>query len=179
MIGLILILLGHYDSYLQGITTDFYSHASMIAKVFIVAGILVNILFHAEFVKVNKNWKIIRIVSGILLIVWILLPFNYTIGPVAGMQMKYVTYLFMAIYGLSINFGLSYSFFKLARKIKERHKELISLGLGAFAFLLYYILMTVYGLTQNFIVMIVTMIVLFLAFLFYFIGIYLPKLISQ
>ncbi len=176
IIGLVFIQIGHFDSYSQGTTTDLYSHASMIAKVFIVAGILMNILFHAKFTEVNRTWKIIRIVAGILLMFWILLPFNYTIGPVTGMQMKYVSYLFMAIYGLSINFGLSYSFFKMARKIKERHKELISLGLGALAFLLYYVLMTIYGLTQNFPIMIVTMIVLFLAFLFYFIGIYLPKL---
>jgi hypothetical protein len=176
MVGLVFIQVGHYDSFISGVTTDLYSHASMIAKVFIVAGILANILFHAKFVQVNNMWKNFRIIAGIVLMVWILLPFNYTIGPTTGMQMKYVTYLFMAIYGLSINFGLSYSFFKLARKVKERRKELISLGLGAFAFLLYYILMTIYGMTQNFTLMIATMIDLFFAFLFYFIGIYLPKL---
>jgi len=176
MIGLIFIQVGHYDSFITGVTTDLYNHASMIAKVFIVAGILANILFHAKFVKVNKKWKNIRIILGIALMVWILLPFNYTAGPTTGMQMKYITYLFMAIYGLTINFGLSYSFFKLASKASEHRKELIFLGLGAFAFLLYYILMTIYGMTQSFALMIGTMIDLFLAFLFYFLGIYLPKL---
>lgn len=166
-------LIGHYDSVTSDITTDFYNDASMYGKVFIVAGILFNLLFHAQFTEVNKVWKYIREVLGIVLMIWILVPSNYTFG---GRSTVIITYMFMAIYGLLINLFLAISFLQMGRKTTKRRKELYSLGLGAFAFLIYYILMTIYGMTQSFLIMIITQVDLFFALLFYFIGIYLPKL---
>lgn len=166
-------LIGHYDSVVNGITTDFYNDASMYGKVFIVAGILFILLFHSQFTEVNKVWKYIREILGIILIIWILFPTNYNYG---GRTTIILTYMFMAIYGLLINLFLAFSFFKMGLKTRARLKELFSLGLGALAFLIYYILMTMYGITQDFLVMIITQVDLFFALLFYFIGIYLPKL---
>jgi len=172
-IAMVFHLVGHYDSVVNGITTDFYNDASMYGKVFIVAGILFNLLFHAQFTKVNKVWKYIREVLGIALVIWILVPSNYTYG---GRSTVIITYMFMAIYGLLINLFLAISFFKMGKRTTKRRKELFSLGLGALAFLIYYILMTIYGMTQSFLIMTITQVDLFFALLFYFIGIYLPKL---
>jgi hypothetical protein len=171
-LALSLLLVGHYDSYIAGITTSFYNDISMVAKIFIVLGILLNLLFHAQFVKVNRVWKYIREILGILLVIWLILPSNYTYG---GRTTIIMTYMLMALYGLAINLFLAISFFKLAKLATSRRTELISLGLGAFSFLLYYFLMTIYGMTQSFLVMIITQFVLFISLLFYFIGIYLPK----
>jgi len=171
-VAMSLLLVGHYDSYLAGITTSFYNDISMIAKIFIVLGILLNLLFHAQFVKVNKVWKYIREILGVLLMVWLVLPSNYTYG---GRTTVIMTYMLMALYGLAINLFLAISFFKLAKLTTSRRIELVSLGLGAFSFLIYYFLMTIYGMTQSFLVMIITQVDLFIALLFYFIGIYLPK----
>ena len=171
-IAMSLLLVGHYDSYLASTTTAFYNDISMIGKIFIVGGILLNLLFHAQFVKVNKVWKYIREILGIFLMVWIALPSNYTYG---GRTSVIMTYMLMALYGLAINLFLAISFFKLAKLATSRRTELISLGLGASSFLLYYFLMTIYGMTQSFPVMIITQVDLFIALLFYFIGIYLPK----
>ena len=171
-VAMSLLLVGHYDSYLAGITTSFYNDISMIGKIFIVLGILLNLLFHAQFVKVNKVWKYIREILGVLLMVWLALPSNYTYG---GRTTVIMTYMLMALYGLAINLFLAISFFKLAKLATSRRIELVSLGLGAFSFLIYYFLMTIYGMTQSFLVMIITQVDLFIALLFYFIGIYLPK----
>jgi hypothetical protein len=172
-VAMFLLLIGHYDAVVAGITTPFYNDISMLGKAFIVLGILCNLLFHAQFTQVNKTWYYLRIIFGIALTIWILLPSNYNFG---GRTTVIMTYMFMALYGLLINLFLSFSFFKMGRKAKERRKELYSLGAGALAFLIYYFLMTIYGMTQSFLVMIITQIDLFIALLFYFIGIYLPKL---
>lgn len=175
-IAMIFHLVGHYDSVINGTTTNFYEDASMYGKVFIVAGILFILLFHAQFTEVNKMWKYIRIILGIILIIWIIFPSNYTYG---GRTTVIMTYMFMALYGLAINLFLSISFFKMGRKTTARRKELYSLGLGALSFLIYYILMTIYGMMQSFLIMIITQADLFVALLFYFIGIYLPKFRSE
>ncbi|MFX0031684.1 MAG: hypothetical protein ACFE8E_10210 [Candidatus Hodarchaeota archaeon] len=176
VIAMIFHLVGHFDSFVNDITTNFYEDASMYGKVFIILGILFILLFHAEFTEVNKIWKYIRIFLGITLMIWILFPSNYTFG---GRTTVIITYMFMALYGLAINLFLSISFFKMGKKSTVRRKELYSLGLGALSFLIYYILMTIYGMLQSFPIMIITQVDLFIALLFYFIGIYLPKFRSE
>jgi hypothetical protein len=175
-VAMVFHLVGHYDSVISGTTTDFYDDASMYGKIFIVLGILFILLFHGQFVKVNKVWKYIRIFFGVLLMIWLLLPTNYNYG---GRSTVITTYMLMALYGLAINLFLAISFFKMARRTVDRRMELNSLGLGALGFLVYYFLMTIYGMTQSFLLMIITQAVLFLALFFYFIGIYLPKLKSK
>ncbi|MFX1557547.1 MAG: hypothetical protein ACFFC9_09865 [Promethearchaeota archaeon] len=172
-IAMFLLLIGHYDAVIKDVTTSFYNDISMLGKSFIVLGILFNLLFHAQFTEVNRGWYYLRIIFGIILVVWILLPSNYTYG---GRTTVIMTYMLMALYGLLINLFLAISFFKLGSKTKTRKKELYSLGAGALTFLVYYFLMTVYGMTQSFFIMIITQIDLFIALLFYFVGIYLPKL---
>lgn len=172
-IAMFLLLIGHYDAVIKGTTTNFYNDISMLGKSFIVLGILFNLLFHAQLADVNRGWYYFRIILGIALVIWILLPSNYNYG---GRSTVIMTYMLMALYGLLINLFLAISFFKLGAKIKARKKELYSLGAGALTFLIYYCLMTIYGMTQSFFIMIITQIDLFIALLFYFIGIYLPKL---
>lgn len=175
-IAMALHLVGHIDSVLQGTTTAFYNDSSMVGKTFIVAGIIFILLFHGQFVEVNKTWKYLRIILGLILMIWIILPTNYTFG---GRSTVITTYMFMALYGLIINLFLAISFIKMGNKTHARRKELYSLGLGALAFLVYYFLMTIYGMTQSFLVMIITQVDLFIALLLYFIGIYLPKISSK
>lgn len=175
-VAMTLHLVGHYNSVVSGFTTNFYNDASMVGKVFIVIGILFILLFHGQFVKVNKVWKYIRIIFGVLLILWLILPTNFTYG---GRSTVIMTYMFMALYGLIINLFLAVSFFKITRETAARRMEVYSLGFGALTFLIYYFLMTIYGMTQNFFLMIITQAVLFVALLFYFIGIYLPKIMTK
>jgi len=175
-IAMVLLLIGHVDAVMNGITTAFYNDTSMIGKFFIVAGILFILLFHGQFVEVNKSWKYVRIILGIALMIWILLPTNYTFG---GRTTVIMTYMLMALYGLVINLFLVVSFFKMGKRTEGRKTELYSLGIGALAFLIYYFLMTIYGMTQSFLIMIITQIDLFIALFMYFIGIYLPKLSSK
>ena len=64
VIGLTFFLLGHLNVIMAGYTTDLYYHASMIANVFITAGILFLILFHENFTEVSKTLKYLKIIAG-------------------------------------------------------------------------------------------------------------------
>ena len=179
IITLSMFLWGHLHSILNGATTDLYFQTSMLANAFIVTGMITIILFHGEFKEVSKTGKVITIILGILLIGWILLPFNYDISATGGFHMKYVTYSFMTLYGGAIYLLLAISFFGFSRTTLEIKKELISLGLGSMLFFIYFVLMTVYGISQEFIILLTNYIVLFVSFLCFFIGIYLPKFTSK
>ena len=179
IITLSLFLFGHIHSVLNGSTTDLYYHTSMFANVFIVAGMITIVFFHGEFKESKKIRKAIAIVLGVLLMIWIFLPFNYTISGPGGFQMKYITYTFMTIYGGVIYLLLTISFFGSSKTAGERKKEIISLGLGSLLFFVYFVVMTVYGITQNFDILLTNYVVLFVSFLCFFIGIYLPKFSSK
>jgi hypothetical protein len=182
ILGMLFFALAHYSVVLVGITTDLYFQISMFANVFIMAGIICLIFFHGEFAKVNRRRKIIESVFGLFLIIWIVLPFNYSVGSTGGFQLKYVTYTLMSIYGIVIYVNLTMSFFKMSLKAlkgsKER-KQLIALGLASLVFLEYFFIITVYGILQIFIFLLVGLISLTVSFLCYFIGIYLPKFIKS
>ncbi|MFW9825270.1 MAG: hypothetical protein ACFFE4_20175, partial [Candidatus Thorarchaeota archaeon] len=95
-----------------------------------------------------------------------------------GFQLKYLTYTLMSIYGIIIYIDLTVSFFKLSMKAlkgsKER-KQLFALGLGSLVFLEYFIVITVYGILQIFIFLLLGLLSLTISFLCYFLGIYIPK----
>ena len=182
ILGMIIFAIAHNSVIQAGIVTDFYFQASMFANVFIMAGIICLIFFHGEFTEVNRNRKIIEVVFGIFIMVWIALPFNYTAGSTSGFQLKYVTYTLMSIYGIIIYINLTVSFFRMSLKAlrgsKER-KQLIALGLGSLVFLEYFFIITVYGILQIFVFLLVGLFSLIFSFLCYFIGIYLPKFLKS
>jgi hypothetical protein len=174
-----MFLFGHLHAVFSGGTTDLYYQTSLLANAFIVFGMITIVLFHGEFKEISKIRKVVLIILGALLIGWILLPFNYVISTTPGFQMKYITYTFMTLFGGTIYLLLTISFFGFSRKTAERKKELISLGLGSLLFFVYFVVMTIYGITQEFMILFVNMIVLLLSFLCFFIGIYLPKFTSK
>jgi len=182
ILGMLYFALAHYSVMLTGITTDLYFQVSMFANVFIMAGIICLIFFHAEFAKVKRSRKIIEALIGLFLIVWIALPFNYTVVSTGGFQLKYVTYTLMSIYGIFIYINLTWSFFKMslqALKGSKERKQLIALGLGSLIFLEYFIVITVYGILQIFIFLFVGLLSITVSFMCYFIGIYLPKFMKS
>ncbi|GAG82521.1 unnamed protein product, partial [marine sediment metagenome] len=153
ILGMLYFALAHYSVILEDATTDLYYQVSMFANVFIMAGIICLIFFHAEFAKVKRRRKNIEALFGLFLIVWIALPFNYTVVSTGGFQLKYVTYTLMSIYGIFIYVNLTLSFFKMSLQALKGSKEriqLIALGLGSLIFLEYFFVITVYGILQIF-----------------------------
>ncbi len=177
--ALIFFYLGHIDVTNAGTVTKFYFDASMIANAFVVAGILVIILFHEQFTKINKTRKYIALILGMILIIWIFVPLNYEVTTPGEFHVKYITYTLMTFYGALVYAALSYSFFKLTRLATQKRVQLAALGIGSLLFLAYYINMTVYGILQDFFLMTIGMIIIFGACLSLFIGIYLPKFVSK
>ncbi|MHA1987131.1 MAG: hypothetical protein ACW98D_10865 [Promethearchaeota archaeon] len=182
ILGMLYFALAHYSVILENTMTDLYYQVSMFANVFIMAGIICLIFFHAEFTNVKKRRITIEALIGLFLITWIALPFNYTVVSNGGFQLKYVTYTLMSIYGIFIYINLTFSFFKMSLKAlkgsKER-KQLIALGLGSLIFLEYFFVITVYGILQIFIFLFVGLLSITVSFMFYFIGIYLPKFMKS
>jgi hypothetical protein len=174
--------IAHLSAVLNGMTTDFYFHSSMFANIFVMLGIITNILFHSEFGDVKTLTKMFKIVFGFLITGWLLLPFNYEVGATSGFQLKYLTYTFMSVYGIYIYVGLTVSFFKLARltrTTKQSKRQLVALGLGSSIFLLYFVIIAIFGVTQIFVFLLSSMFCLYASFICYFLGIYLPKFRSK
>lgn len=169
----------HIDTLLEGMTTDFYFHSSMIANIFVMLGIITNILFHSKFGKVKSTIKVLKIVFGFLIIGWLFLPFNYEVGATSGFQLKYITYTLMSVYGIVIYLGLTVSFFKMSRATTQSKKQLVALGIGSLIFLLYFVIIAIFGITQIFEFLLISMFSLYGSFVCYFVGIYLPKLKSK
>ena len=179
IIAMIFFNAAHISTVLNGMTTDFYFHFSMLANIFVMLGIITNILFHSKFGEVKKSIKTIKIVFGFLIVGWLLLPFNYEVGVTTGFQLKYVTYTLMSLYGIVIYIGLTISFFKMAKMSSQSKKQVIALGLGSLIFLVYFIVIVIFGITQTFVFLLLSMICLYVSFLCYFLGIYLPKFKSK
>ncbi|MFX0076390.1 MAG: hypothetical protein ACFE96_13185 [Candidatus Hermodarchaeota archaeon] len=179
IIAMIFFNAAHISAVMNGMTTEFYFHSSMFANIFVMLGIITNILFHSKFGEVKKSTKVIKIVFGFLIVGWLLLPFNYEVGAATGFQLKYVTYTLMSIYGIVIYIGLTVSFFKMARVSSQSKKQVIALGLGSLIFLVYFIIIVIFGITQTFEFLMASMICLYASFFCYFLGIYLPKFRSK
>ncbi|MFX1326117.1 MAG: hypothetical protein ACFE8N_14300 [Promethearchaeota archaeon] len=178
VIGMLFFANAHYSVVQIGSTTNFYYQISMFANIFINMGIIFLTLFHGDFAEVKKSSKILKIVFGVFIIVWITFPFNYIVVSTGGFQLKYLTYTLMSIYGIIIYIDLTVSFFKLSMKAlkgSKEKKQLVALGLGSLVFLEYFIIITVYGILQIFTFLFIGLISLTISFFCYFIGIYIPK----
>ena len=55
IVAMIFFNAAHISAVVNGMTTDFYYHSSMFANIFVMLGIITNILFHSKFGQVNKN----------------------------------------------------------------------------------------------------------------------------
>jgi hypothetical protein len=179
IVAMVFFNVAHISAVLNGTTTDFYYHSSMFANIFVMLGIITNILFHSKFGNVKQSTKILKIVFGFLIIGWLLLPFNYEVGVTTGFHLKYLTYSLMSVYGIVIYIGLTISFFKLSKVSPQSKKQLIALGMGALIFLLYFVIIVIFGITQIFEFLLYSMFCLYGSFICYFLGIYLPKLKSK
>jgi len=179
IIAMVFFDTAHFSAVLNGMTTDFYFHSSMFANIFVMLGIITNILFHSKFGQVNSTTKVLKVIFGFLITGWLFLPFNYDVGATSGFQLKYLTYLFMSVYGIIIYIGITTSFLKMARATTQSKRQLFALCIGSLIFLLYFIIIAIFGITQIFVFLLISMFCLFGSFFCYFLGIYLPKLKSK
>ena len=61
IVGMAFFFIAHYHVIMSGSApdlTDTYHHGTMFANLFIIAGIIFLLLFHAQFVKRKKGWLI-------------------------------------------------------------------------------------------------------------------------
>jgi len=157
---------------------DFYDSVTMFANIFVIIGIISLIFFYREFVEVKLNRKIAEIVIGLLIIVWIILPFNYIVGSSSGFQLKYLTYIFVSLYGILIYIGMAISFFRMSTttlKGSREKKQMLFLSIGSVIFVEYFFIIAAFGILQIFMLLFIGLYSLAVSFFCYFLGIYLPK----
>ncbi|MBN1801645.1 MAG: hypothetical protein JW891_09085 [Candidatus Lokiarchaeota archaeon] len=182
LVGLVLIIIGHATVAFAGIDfIEIYNNLTMVAMAFLIAGILFMVLFHSEINEIKKASKYIEILIGVIVIIIILLPFNYItyFTTAAGNNaFRILTYVVMSIYGIISFAHLAYSYFILSKKSTQKRKQLKLLGYANAIFLIFYVLMAWYGMAQITILLTMAMLCLYVSFIGYFLAIYLPKLTS-
>lgn len=182
LVGLVLIIIGHAIVAFIGVELiETYENLTMVAMAFLIAGILFMVMFHSEINEIKKVSKYIEIAIGIIVIVIILLPFNYILyfeTASGNNAFKIFTYIFMSMYGIITFSHLTYSYFKLSKKSTQKRKQLILLGSANAIFLIFYVVMAWYGMAQWTLLLAISMVCLYVSFMGYFLAIYLPKLRS-
>ena len=174
IISFVFFMIGHIISFIAGESVGIYYQLSMLADAFVIMGVMCIVLFHTGFAEVKKKNKIIELAIGLGVVIIILLPFNYF--PAENNDFRKFTYVVMSMYGIITYSHLSYSFLNIAKKSTLRRKELNIMGIGSLIFLLYFVVISVFGITQNIIFILIGMISLYVSFFCYFLGIYVPKL---
>jgi len=174
IISFIIFMIGHVISIIVRESVDIYYQLRMLADAFVIMGVMCIVLFHAGFAEVKRTNKIIELAIGLCVIILILLPYNYF--PAINNDFRKFTYIVISMYGIITYSHLSYSFLNIAKKSALRRKELNIMGIASLIFLIYFVVISVFGVTQNIIFIIIGMISLCISFFCYFLGIYLPKL---
>lgn len=180
--AMIFFFMAHYHVIATGSApnlTDTYHHATMFANLFIVVGIIFLLLFHAQFIKRKKSWLIAEILLGAIVFAWLLLPFNYSIGAGEGFSLRIISYMLMSLYGIIVYTHMTISFYGSIRKTSVGRKQLAALGTASLIFLAYFVIITIYGISQDFLMLLISMFLLYGCFFCYFLGIYLRKLTSK
>ncbi len=182
LVGLVLILIGHATEAFAGVDfINIYENLTMVAMAFLIAGILFMVLFHSEITEIKKASKYIEVIIGVIVIAIIVLPFNYVayFKTAAGNNaFRIFTYVIMSTYGIITFSHLSYSYFKLSKKSTQKRKQLKLLGYANAIFLIFYVVMALYGMVLIPVLLAFSMVCLYVSFIGYFLAIYLPKLRS-
>ena len=185
-----LFLALNYFSYVAALTLYFFGHLSvvltnqvqlhhnlaMFANFFIVLGMIMALLFYEQFSKLKKNIKIVAIIAGVFIMVWIALPFNYNVISPEESSIVLSTYMIMTTYGFAIYISLTVLFYKTYLRVEGNRRELLSLVVGNFLWVVVFIIRTIYGITQLDILEIVGNTIMLFVFVFFFFGLfYFPK----
>jgi len=180
----------NYFSYIAALTLYFFGHLSvvltnqlqlhhnvaMFANFFIVLGMVMALLFYEQFNKLKKNIKIVAIVAGIFIMVWIALPFNYNVISPEESSIILSTYMIMTMYGFIIYISLTVLFYKTYLRAEGKKRELASLVIGNFLWVVVFTIRTIYGITQLDVLEIVGNTIMLFVFVFFFFGLfYFPK----
>lgn len=174
--GLVFLQFGYHDAIEQADKTVLYFEMTAAFLVCVEVGSVMLLLFYTELTKMPKKRLMIMIVIGIGLIIWTILPMNYwtasSLGE--GFQFRYVTYTFMVIYMGLIYFDMAKTFFMMARRIDENKFSFNSIAIGGMLFILYFIMITLYGMLQIPQIMFFGMVLILTGQTLFFIGFIIP-----
>lgn len=177
VIGLIFLEIGYRDVIDNGTRTPLYFLLVAYFLAFVMAGSIFLFLFFTEISKFKQQTKSALIISGISIIIWIFLPWNnWSVTGLSGFQFRYITYMLILIYFLIVYVGSAHVFMQMVRRVPENRSSFVAIITGNLIFSLYFIFITIYGITQNGILMIIGMILILISEILFFIGFILPTL---
>ncbi len=173
--ALMLYFLGHLSIVLTN-KQQFHHNVAMLANFFIVLGMIMAMLFYEQFSELKKNIKIIAIITGVFIMVWILLPFNYNVVAPEESQLILSTYMIMTMYGFVVYISLTVLFYKTHLRTERNRGGLTSLIIGNFLWVVVFTIRTIYGIIQLDMLEVIGNIIMLVVFVFFFLGLfYFPK----
>ncbi len=172
------IMLVSYQSVLDaGIKTELYYRSSGYFLAIATLGTMMLYIFFSEINIQQLKTRIIILILGGILFVWILLPFNnWGLAELEGFQLRYITYLLALLYFCSIYIGMAINFIKMFFKVSENRTALLSIALGCIVFSFYFVLITLYGIMEINLLLVIGMLIILMAEIFFFFGFILPSL---
>lgn len=176
IIGMVFYLIAHFIVIQDAEKSALYLQLTTIPNIFTMTGMILNLYFYEQFARINIVWRYLYVVSGVLVILWIMNPINFNPADPNYSSIKAMTYILMALYGYIAYGALTSLFFKGYKKDKQN--QLLAMAFGSLMFLVYFIIITLYGVLIIEALSILSQLILLSAFVFYFIGIYLPKIKS-
>jgi hypothetical protein len=145
---------------------DEYYILTNAANAFVMLGALFLYYFFCQLQKTPKNQILIISTLSLALVIWLLTPL--------AKEYSILSYIFLALLNMLVYGLMTLNFFKLYLHTPQNKGEIFLLFLGSLIFLLYFVVITLYGILQISVLAIFTMILLNIAFLAYFVGFFLP-----
>jgi hypothetical protein len=152
-----------------------FSSLSDIGSGLIVIGSAILIYFLGELTKDFKmKWKSSGAIIGILIGIWIMLPFEDYQEEATGFQLKFISYLLMVVYCLPIYFFMGHIFWRTAGQIEEKKKEMRFISLGGYIFIISFFSIMFAGIFQNGTLSVISMIIMLISLTFLYLGFIIP-----
>jgi len=173
--ALILYIVGHYSVVLTD-DLGFHHNVTMVSNFFIVLGIMMATKFYEQFSELKKGYRYTGITVGTLIMVWILLPFNYNVD-IATSQIVIITYSLMTFYGIIVYTSLTILFYKQFKLISDNKRGLGALVIGNFLWVVNFGIRIIYGITLSDFLEILANFIMIIIFLCFFLGLFFfPKM---
>ncbi len=170
IVALILYFLANVNVVITGMETQQYIDFSMAANVFVLLGMAFAISLYDQFSKLKRWIYWTSVILGLLFSVFIISQF-FILG-FESLRLRISIYIVMASYGFAIYGSLALLFYRAFRKTQEKKKQLASLVIGNFLWIVHFTLSVIYGVTRIDLIEIVANFVMIIIFTCYFLGLF-------
>lgn len=150
----------------------FYDFIKYQFTIFVVAAAMCLLLFYHEFEPLSKKIIKIALILGSILIGWMIITFN-VLSPLGLTFTIYLSFLLLTIYSGIIYLYTGSKFLKVS--LKAGSNQGLYFGIANICFFLYEFTKIIFVFSEIVIINLISILFIFIAFLLYFLSIYMPK----